>query len=56
MTIAVILDPFDVLFCRDGRPIVPGEGAAAGASLPFPQVLAGAIRTARSGTRRSSIG
>lgn len=56
MTIAVILDPFDVLFCRDGRPIVPGEGAAAGASLPFPQVLAGAIRTALLKQRGGLVG
>jgi len=45
-TIAILLDPVDLLFCRDGRPIVAGEGAAAGSSLPSPQVLAGAIRTA----------
>lgn len=46
MTIAVLIEPVDLLFCRDGRPIVPGAGAAAGSNLPNPQVLAGAIRTA----------
>ena len=46
MTIAILLDPVDLLFCRDGRPIVAGEGAAAGAGLPNPQVLTGAIRSA----------
>lgn len=45
MTIALLIEPLDLLFCRDGRPIVAGEGAAAGSSLPGPQVLAGAIRT-----------
>jgi len=46
MTIAILIDPLDVLFCRDGRPIVAGEGASAGATLPWPQVVAGAVRTA----------
>lgn len=46
MTTAYLLDPVDLLFCRDGRPIVAGEGAAAGSGLPSPQVVAGAIRTA----------
>lgn len=45
MSLALRLEPQDLLFCRDGRPIVAGEGAAAGSSLPSPQVLAGAIRT-----------
>ena len=43
--IALLLEPQDLLFCRDGRPIVAGEGAAAGTALPNPQVLAGALRT-----------
>lgn len=46
MTTALLLEPQDLLFCRDGRPIVPGEGAAAGSQLPGPQVVAGALRTA----------
>lgn len=46
MTLAILIEPLDLLFCRDGRPIVAGEGAAAGTALPGPQVLAGAIRTA----------
>lgn len=46
MTVALILQPQDLLFARDGRPIVAGEGAAAGSALPSPQVVAGAIRSA----------
>lgn len=46
MSTALLIEPQDLLFCRDGRPIVPGEGAAAGTSLPSPQVVAGAVRTA----------
>lgn len=46
MTLAILIEPLDLLFCRDGRPIVAGEGAAAGTALPNPQVLTGAIRTA----------
>lgn len=46
MTLAILIEPLDLLFCRDGRPIVAGEGAAAGTGLPNPQVLTGAIRSA----------
>jgi CRISPR type III-B/RAMP module-associated protein Cmr3 len=46
MTLALLIEPLDLLFCRDGRPIVAGEGAAAGSALPSPQVMAGAIRSA----------
>ena len=46
MTIALCIEPQDLLFCRDGRPIVAGEGAAAGSAMPSPQVVAGAIRSA----------
>ena len=38
------LDPLDVLFFRDGRPF--GESTRAEGSLPVPQTLAGALRTA----------
>jgi len=46
MTIALLIEPLDLLFCRDGRPIVAGEGAAAGTAIPGPQVMAGALRSA----------
>jgi CRISPR-associated protein Cmr3 len=43
-TRAVILEPLDVLFFRDGRPFAASGRAASG--LPTPQTLAGALRTA----------
>jgi CRISPR type III-B/RAMP module-associated protein Cmr3 len=49
---ALLIRPRDLLFCRDGRPIVAGEGAAAGSQLPGPQVLAGALRTVLLKARR----
>lgn len=46
MTCALLIEPHDLLFCRDGRSIVAGAGSAAGSSLPNPQVIAGCIRSA----------
>jgi CRISPR-associated protein Cmr3 len=43
-TKAVLLEPLDVLFFRDGRPFAASGRAASG--LPTPQTLAGALRTA----------
>jgi len=41
--IGIALRPLDVLFFRDGRPMVAGWQVASG--LPLPQTLAGALRT-----------
>jgi CRISPR-associated protein Cmr3 len=43
-TIGLRLDPLDTLFFRDGRPFDPATRASG--QLPYPQPLAGAIRTA----------
>jgi len=42
-TVALRLDPLDVLFFRDGRPFTQASRAQSG--LPMPQTLAGALRT-----------
>lgn len=42
--IGLFLNPLDVLLFRDGRPLEPGYRVGGG--LPFPQTLAGALRTA----------
>ncbi|RME39830.1 MAG: type III-B CRISPR module-associated protein Cmr3 [Planctomycetota bacterium] len=42
--IGLRLDPLDVLFFRDGRPFEESTRASSG--LPYPQTLAGALRTA----------
>jgi len=42
-TVALRLDPLDVLFFRDGRPFTEASRGQSG--LPWPQTLAGALRT-----------
>lgn len=42
-TMALRLDPLDVLFFRDGRPFTEASRGQSG--LPWPQTLAGALRT-----------
>jgi len=42
-TVALRLDPLDVLFFRDGRPFTPASRGQSG--LPWPQTLAGALRS-----------
>jgi CRISPR-associated protein Cmr3 len=42
-TVALRLDPLDVLFFRDGRPFTQASRGQSG--LPMPQTLAGALRT-----------
>jgi CRISPR-associated protein Cmr3 len=43
-TIALLLEPLDVLFFRDGRPFTGAERSVSG--LPLPQTVAGAFRAA----------
>ena len=41
-----LLDPFDLLFFRDARPMAAGQGAGHGCRLPLPNTLHEALRAA----------